>query len=250
MIKTETAGGPGRGRAMLLSWGPTVLFSIILPWVTYGMLTDHGVAQVPALLIISAWPVVEMMLYFAIHRRLDEFSIMILGTLLLSAVSALAYNSTKMVFIKDSALTGLLGLAFLFSLFAKRPLIFYFGRKFATDGTDAGVTAWNGLWDKYAGFRATQRMLTVVWGVTFLVESGIRIALTYVLSTDTMVGVSSVLPFVFTAGLVFYTIRTGRKGEARRVAAEAAEAAAAPADAPAAPAGPVGPAAPAAPAEA
>ncbi|MDJ0342349.1 VC0807 family protein [Streptomyces sp. H10-C2] len=245
MINTQSAGGPSRGGAMLMSWGPTVLFSIVLPWVTYGMLTDHGVGQVPALLIISGWPVVEMVLYFAIHRRLDEFSIMILGTLLLSAVSALAYNSTKMVFIKDSALTGLLGLAFLVSLFAKRPLNFYFGRKFATDGTAESVATWNGLWDKYAGFRSTQRMLTVVWGVTFLVESGIRIALTYVLSTDTMVGVSSVMPFVFTAGLVFYTIRTGRKGEARRGTAEAAEAAGAAEAESAPPAAPVAPVAPA-----
>ncbi|MEU5435471.1 VC0807 family protein [Streptomyces sp. NPDC020719] len=210
----------GSARTTLLTWGPTILFSVVLPWITYGMLTDHGMSEVPALLLISAWPVAEIGLYFALHRRVDEFGMMILITLLLSAVSALAYNSAKLLFLKDSALTGLLGLAFLFSLTLKRPLIFYFGRKFGTDGTREGVAKWNAMWDQYPGFRRTQRKLTVIWGVAFLAEASLKAALVYVLDTDTMVGVSNALPFAVLGGLMFYTIRTGKKGRARMEQAE------------------------------
>ncbi|UNO41913.1 VC0807 family protein [Streptomyces sp. MST-110588] len=209
----------GSGKTLLLNWGPTVLFSIVLPWITYGQLTDHGVRPETALLIISGWPVVEMILYYALHRRLDEFSVLILLTLLLGAAGSLVYSSTKLLFLKDSAVTGLVGTAYLVSLFMARPLMFYFGRKFATDGTPEGIARWNGFWDAYPGFRKSQRRLTAVWGVAFLVEAGIKAALTFVLDTATMVGVANVLPFAFLAGLMFYTIRTAKKGRARMQAA-------------------------------
>ncbi|MET7618165.1 VC0807 family protein [Streptomyces sp. NPDC005408] len=207
-------------KSVLLNWGPTILFSVLLPWVTYGILTDHGVAPVTALFIIAGWPLVEVGIFFAINRRIDEFGVMILIVLLLSAVSAFAFKSEKLVFVKDSALTGLLGLAFLGSLLMTRPMIFYFGRKFATDGTAEGIARWNGFWDAYPGFRSTQRRLTVIWGVAFLTESAVRIALTYMLDTGTMVGVTNVLPFVVLAGLMTYTIQTGKKGRARMAAAQ------------------------------
>jgi intracellular septation protein A len=213
-----------RTLALLQSWGPTVLFSMLLPWITYNQLTDQGVHEVPALLIISAWPALEIGLYFALHRRVDEFGMLILLTLLLGAVGALAYNSSRMIFLKDSALTGLVGAAFLVSLALRRPLMFYFGRKFATDGTAEGVARWNGLWEQYPGFRTVQHRLTVIWGVAFVVEATVKVVLVYQLSTDTMVGVSNTLPLGVTGLLVAYTIRPGRKGEARRLAAEAAAA--------------------------
>lgn len=205
-------------KSVVLNWGPTLLFSVLLPWVTYGVLTDNGMEPVTALFLISAWPLAEVGIFYGIHRRVDEFGVMILIVLVLGAVSALAFHSEKMVFVKDSALTGLLGLAYLVTLFLKRPMMFYFGRKFATDGSPEGIARWNGLWDAYPGFRSSQRKLTVVWGVAFLVEAAVRIGLTYVLETATMVGVSSVMPFVVLAGLMTYTIQTARKGRARMAA--------------------------------
>ncbi|MFE2233635.1 VC0807 family protein [Streptomyces sp. NPDC059442] len=207
-------------RSTLLNWGPTIVFGVVLPWVTYGVLTDHGVESLTALFLIALWPLVEVGLYFAIRRRVDEFSVMILVVLLLSALSALVFHSERMVFVKDSALTGLLGLAFLVSLFTARPVMFYFGRKFATDGTPEGIARWNGFYETLPGFRRTQRRLTVVWGVAFLVEAAVRIALTFVLDTATMVGVTGILPFVVLAGLMAFTIRTGRRSRARTAAAQ------------------------------
>jgi hypothetical protein len=208
-------------KSVLLNWGPTILFNVLMPWVTYGVLTDHGVSSVTALFIISGWPLVEVALFFALNRRVDEFGVMILLVLLVGAFSALAFRSEKSVFIKDSAVTGLLGLAFLVTLFLERPMMFYFGRKFATDGSAEGIARWNRFWDEFPGFRAQQRRLTLIWGLAFIVESGVRIALTYVLDTGTMVGVSNILPYVVLAVLMAYTINVGKKGRARAAAAEA-----------------------------
>ncbi|WP_372411707.1 VC0807 family protein [Streptomyces luteireticuli] len=216
--------GRGSGGSALMNWGPSILFGVVLPFVTYGMLTDHGVSKVSALLLISLWPVVETLISLAVRRRVDEFGVMMLALMLLGALSALAYNSTELVFVKDSAITGLLGLVYLGSLALPRPLMFYLGRRFATDGTPEGLARWNGLW-QYPGFRRTQYVMTAVWGVAFLLEAVVRVVLTYVLPTGVMVVVNNALPAVVVALLVAWTIRTGkrRRAEAAARAASAVE---------------------------
>lgn len=115
------------------------------------------------------------------------------------------------------------------TLFAPRPLMFYFGRKFGTDGTKEGVAYFNGLW-QYPDFRGAMRRMTTVWGVAYLVEAALRVALAYTLSVDTMVWVSPVLIYGFLVSLIFWTVRfskrTRAEGEARAraSAASAAEA--------------------------
>ncbi|PSJ24312.1 hypothetical protein B7P34_34125 [Streptosporangium nondiastaticum] len=224
MTNAHGAGESGKrsgGAKGLMNWGPAILFGVILPFVTYGMLTDHGVSQVHALLLITLWPAVETLLHLAIKRRVDEFGIMMLALMLLGALSAVAYNSTELMFIKESAITGLLGLTFLGSLAMRRPAMFYLGRKFGTDGTPEGLARWNGLWE-FPGFRRMQYLLTSVWGVGFLLEAAIRVALTYVLPTKAMVLVNNLFPLVVVAALVTWTTVMGKRGRARSAAAQAA----------------------------
>ncbi|CAM5272094.1 VC0807 family protein [Streptomyces abikoensis] len=212
--------GSGGGKA-LMNWGPAILFGVILPFVTYGTLTDHGVSEVKALLLITLWPAVETLLHLAVRRRVDEFGMMMLVLMLLGALSAVAYNSTELMFIKESAITGLLGLAFLSSLAMRLPAMFYLGRKFGTDGTPEGVARWNSLWE-YPGFRRMQYLLTSVWGAAFLLEAVIRVVLTYVLPTGTMVLVNNLFPLLVVAALVAWTTVMGKRGRARSAAAQAA----------------------------
>lgn len=204
----------GRLRAVLLSWGPTILFNAFLPFLTYGILTDRGMSQLSALSISAVWPAIEVAVLFAIRRRIDEIGVLSLLIIALGVISALVLQSERLILIKDSAVTGLFGLVLLGSLLAPRPLMFYFGRKFATDGSAEKLEWWNGLW-RYAGFRRTQRILTVVWGVTFVAEAAARIELTELLSVDTMVAVSAVLPYVVTAALITWTILYTRRARAR-----------------------------------
>ncbi|MQY08117.1 VC0807 family protein [Actinomadura macrotermitis] len=232
---TGTQAHGGRGGSRLLNLGPSLLFGVVLPFVTYGLLTGNGMDEVPALLLISLWPAADTLLYVAIKRRVDEFGLMMLILLLLGALSALAYNSTKLVFIKDSAITGLLGLTFLGSLALSRPIMFHLGRKFGTDGSPEGIAEWNAKW-RYPGFRRAQYLLTTVWGLGFLLEAAVRIPLTYWLPTGTMVLVNNILPFAVVAALVTWTMRVAKQGQARAAAAQAA-AQAGPATAPEAAAG-------------
>ncbi len=210
---------------MLLNWVPTLLFSVLLPFVTYSMLTSHHWSQVSALLVSGLWPLAEMAVFFLIRHHVDEFTLMVLIFLALGVISYAAFNSARMILVKDSAITGLFGVVTLLSLLAPRPLMFYYGRRFGTDGSAESVAEWNGLW-RYAGFRRTQRVITTVWGIAFLAEAGVRIALVYLLSTATMVAVNGILPLALVAALIVWTISYAKRAQARGEAARAAAAAA------------------------
>ena len=203
---------------VLANWLPTLLFNIALPLVTYALLTDYGLPDALALVASGLWPLLELGLSFARTRHADEFSILVLVFLVVGVAASLAFNDARLLLVKDSAVTGLFGLVLLGSLLAPRPLMFYFGRKFATGGDPARVEWWNGLW-QYPGFRRGQRILTVVWGATFLGEAVLRVVLTYVLPVSTMVVISSVLPYVVLGLLIFGTTVYGRRAGRRGAAA-------------------------------
>ena len=101
----------------------------------------------------------------------------------------------RLLLVKGSVITGVFGLLFLGSLALGKPLAFYFGQRFGTDGTKEGVAYWNGLW-QYPTFRASQRYITIVWGVVFLLEAIIRIVAAYSLPFTTAYWLSNALPFV------------------------------------------------------
>jgi hypothetical protein len=208
--RTGDSAASSRAHGVLLSWGPTVLFGMLLPWITYHQLAGHGVHGAPALLLVSIWAALEIGLYFALHHRIDEVGMLMLLALVLEAISAIAYNGGEVSIVRETALTGLVGAALVVSLAFGRPLAFHLGRRFATDGSAAGVTRWSGKWAHDAGFRARQRRLTAVWGVGCLLEAGMVTVLAQGLSTGAVVAVSHAGPVVVTAALAAYTVWTRR----------------------------------------
>ncbi|MFI9061578.1 VC0807 family protein [Streptomyces sp. NPDC053429] len=215
------------GRAAAVGWILTIGLNVVAPIITYNQLHDHGWSEFGALLISSAWPVLDSAISVAWRRKLDEFAIVTLVFIVITAVvSLVGAHSARALLIKDSCVTGLFGLLCLATLLAPRPLMFYFGRKFATDGTPESTAWWNGLW-QYEGFRRTLTVMTTVWGVGYLVEAAVRVALTYVLDTDTMVTISPIMIYTVLGLLALWTARYGKRSQAEgeRRAAEAAAAA-------------------------
>ncbi|MFD6972263.1 VC0807 family protein [Streptomyces sp. NPDC059979] len=216
------------GAATALGWILTIGLNVVAPIITYNTLVDdHGWSEFSALLLSGAWPVLDSVISLAWRRKLDEFAVVTLVFLVITAVvSLVGDHSARTLLIKDSGVTGLFGLLCLATLLAPRPLMFYFGRKFATDGTPESTAWWNGLW-QYEGFRTTMNRMTLVWGVAYVVEALVRIVLAYNLDTKTMVTVSPFMIYGVLAALGVWTARYGKRSQAEgeRRAAEAAAAA-------------------------
>lgn len=206
---SASPAAPPRSRLIdhVLNWVPSLLFAVILPYVTYVFLTDrHLAAPALALIISGVWPVLESIGMLIIRRKVDELGVFVLIMMAIGAISMVAFNSPAMLLIKDSAVTGLAGLAFFISMALPRPLAFYFGRKFATNGSRAAVAYWNGLW-QYEGFRHTQRVITVAWGAGFFGEAVLRIVVVAadVLPIRVELLLSNIFPYVVLGGLLLFT---------------------------------------------
>ncbi|WP_018331354.1 VC0807 family protein [Actinomycetospora chiangmaiensis] len=201
----------------------TVL-DIAAPIVVFDVASGAGLADVPALLLSAIGPALSTLLSVAVRRRVDEFSVFILTLLAIGVVTSLFFDDPRLLLLKDSAVTGLVGLVFLGSLLAPRPVMFLFGRRFATNGDPARIAWWNGLW-QYEGFRRAQRGMTAMWGLGLLGEAVLRAVVTFRLAVPTMVVVNAVVPAVAIGVLILATVVWGR---ASARAGRAREAAAAP----------------------
>ncbi|WP_405533594.1 hypothetical protein OG592_26350 [Streptomyces avidinii] len=203
----------------------TIGLNVVAPIITYNVLTeDRHWSAFSALLLSSAWPVLDSVISLAWRRKLDEFAVVTLVFLVITAVvSLVGAHSARALLIKDSGVTGLFGLLCLATLLAPRPLMFYFGRKFATDGTPESTAWWNGLW-QYEGFRTTMNRMTLVWGLAYVAEALVRVFLAYTLSTGTMVVVSPIMIYGVLGALGVWTAMYGKRSQAEgeRRAAEAA----------------------------
>lgn len=213
-MSTTDPGKPASGQSALVNWIVTLTVNVVLPFATYVLLTHVlGTSEVTALLVSGIWPVLEIGYTVVKQRVVDEFSVFVLIGIVIGVVTTLFSDDVRAVFLKDSITTGLIGVIMLVTVVAGRPLTFYLGRRFATDGSVVQRQWWNGLW-QYPQFRRVQRKIGLMWGVTLLGEAVIRALLTLTLGTEPMVLVNNVVPLVVIAGLVFLTIAIGRRAQA------------------------------------
>lgn len=114
--------------------------------------------------------------------------------------------------------SAVFALACLFSVRRQRPLIHRLAVEILGPGTRKGrdVTA---AW-RYPGFRRAFRAITVAWGVGYLVEAGIRVAIVAQTSTGIALVCSKLIPYAFAPGLSAWTLAYGEheKKKAERLA--------------------------------
>ncbi len=222
---------PGRrwdAREMVIGLVVTAVFDVGLSIAVFSVAKNLGAGDVTAYLYSAIGPLLGMAVEFIRHRRIDIVGLVILAIIALSvAVTVIGSDDPTVLLLKDSALTGGLGLLILISLTSlfPRPLMYYMGRKFGTDGTQAGTAWWSSLW-QYPSFRRSQRVITAVWGVGYLAEAVAKVAWVLMLPFDTAYLLNQVVPLAVTVALMGWTIwyanRTRRAGERR--AADAAQA--------------------------
>lgn len=217
----------GSGRAMALSFLLTAVFDVGLALVVFAVARHLGASNTVAYLVSGVGPVIMLVITWVRARTLSGASVIVLVVLVLSAVATLIGGTdARLLLAKDSLITGGFGVACLLSLLFPRPLMYYFGAKFATDGTKEGLGYWSNLW-QYPGFRRSQYLITILWGLGYVIEGVLRVAIVYGVSNfATANTISVILPWVFLAALITVTVSIGRR---TRAAALARRASAAPA---------------------
>lgn len=167
-----------------------------------------------ALGIGALFPLTRGIIEFRHRRRVDIIGTIVLIGVAVSAITLVVGGTPKLFLIRESFVTGALGLLALASLTWSRPLIFYVGRQFSAGDDPVALEQFNGLW-QFPRARRTFRLMTLVWAVGWLGEFGLRIIMVLTLSVPQVLAIS---PFIFngiTVGLIAWTLRYARQQRKR-----------------------------------
>jgi intracellular septation protein A len=220
----QPAGTPAAKGGQLRSVTMIVIFDVAAPLVAYKLLRSAGVTAVMALVLSGVFPALGVAIGVIRHRRLDVVGALVLTGILVGTILGLVSHSARLVLVEGSVPTAIFGVACLGSLWARHPLMFSFAREFTGPDTAKGQEMTR-LW-QYEGYRRIFRVITIVWGVAFLLEAALRVFIVYKTSAGTALAISKATPFVFFAILSAWTVAYGahhrKKGE-RMAAASAAD---------------------------
>ncbi|HEX2911804.1 MAG TPA: VC0807 family protein [Chloroflexia bacterium] len=190
----------------------SILINGAAPLVIYSLLSSH-MAEVPALTIAALVPVLDNLFQFARHRRLDFFGIFMLAALLLSIGVTLLGGDARLILVRESLITGLLGLVMLGSMLLPRPMLFHFAAHFMCGHDRVRLAEFNARW-KYSYFRFVMYLMTLVWGVSLLGEAIIRTIMAFNMSTTEFLAASPFVQYGILGVTIFWNVRYA--GHSRR----------------------------------
>lgn len=215
----EQTGHWEPGVPSLRSMGPGVIGGAVVPLAVYYAVRSHVGGDAPALMIAGAPAAAWVGIEWLRKRRIDPIGCVVLFGFVAGLVASVALGGSAFVLkVRDSAFTGLFGLACLASLRWRRPVMFFIGRALSAGDDPDKIRAYEELWDMPTAPR-TFRLITAAWGFGLLLEASARVLLAESLPTGPFLAVSPVLGGVVIGGLFAFTVwfskRARRLGEAR-----------------------------------
>jgi hypothetical protein len=214
-----------RVRTYLRRDGKRVLVELavnfVLPFVIYNY-AQGPLGDVRALLLSSGPPILWSLVEFYRHRRLDALSLLVIGGIALSLLAMLGGGGARFLQLREKLVTGLIGLAFVGSALIGKPLVYELARATMRRKSESEAQEFEAL-QVHAGFRRTMTFMTLVWGFGLLADVAVSVALVFKLSIREYLVVNPILGYATTGALALWTFLYGRhakrRGEARRAAA-------------------------------
>ena len=181
-----------------------------LPLVAYYTLHGLSASDWAALLAATAAAGARLAWVAVRSRRFTWFAAVMLGAFGVGLALAFVGGDPRLLLLKDSSTTAVIGTVFLVSLLGERPLTL----SAAQTWRPARAERLGELYRTEPAARRAFRVSALGWGAGLLGESAVRVPLIYLLPVDVMAGLSTVVMIVAMAGLAawnaVYIIRAAR----------------------------------------
>ncbi|HEX3464344.1 MAG TPA: VC0807 family protein [Candidatus Elarobacter sp.] len=211
----ETRPGPSGARGVIID----VVVSAVVPVIVFQLARRLGAGEVPALGCAAVPPAAVAVAGLVRRRTLDPIAAIVLLGLVVSAIGFALGGGPRIILIRESFLTGTLGVVCLLTLVAwPRPLMFYFGRWFASQGDPVTAARYDALWAR-PQFRTVNRRITLAWAVAFLGEFALRVAMALTLPAAVVLAAGPIVLTAITAGTIAWTFAYVRRARRRALAA-------------------------------
>ncbi|CAM5249041.1 Intracellular septation protein A OS=Streptomyces tendae OX=1932 GN=GUR47_18630 PE=4 SV=1 [Streptomyces tendae] len=175
----------------------TLLLDVGVPVGSYYLLTGaFGTSAVAALGWSSVVPVLRTGWGVLRQREVNALPLLVLLANLAGLLVGFGTGDARLMLVKDSAITSLVGFALLGSVLLGRPLMTGTLKPWLVKGDAVREAAWGRLRRESSAFRRAELRFSAVWGAAFVGECAVRIVGVYTLPVDTMVWLGTVVMIV------------------------------------------------------
>lgn len=179
--------------------------NFLLPWLAYRFALPH-LGETGALIASAVPPMVWSVIELVRFRRVDALSVMVVAGIVLSIFAMALGGSPRMLLLRESLVSGAVGVVFLLSLPLRRPLIFYLARATVAREMEGGAERFEMLWRERPGFVSAMRLMTLVWGVGLTGETALRAWMALTWPIERFLVVSPFIGYGIYGGLALWTM--------------------------------------------
>ena len=184
-----------------------------IPVIVYNLLTDYYSSFV-SLLIATLIPLGDNLYHIVKHKKADAFGLFMLTGFILSLLAFMLGGNERLILLRESMVTGLLGLIFIASLFFAKPLIYHFAIKFTSESASDQKGKFEKNWE-VPYFRTVLRIMTAIWGIALLGEAIIKTLLVFELSITAFLAISQLIFYSVIGAAIIFTVVYRRYAKVR-----------------------------------
>ncbi|MFM0242651.1 VC0807 family protein [Paraburkholderia phytofirmans] len=178
--------------------------NFLLPWLAYRLALPH-LGETGALIASAVPPIVWSLIELARFRRIDALSVIVVAGIVLSVAAMALGGSPRMLLLRESLISGAIGVVFLLSLPMRRPLIFYLARATVAREMEGGAVRFEALWQERPALVSAMRLMTLVWGVGLTGETALRAWMALTWPIERFLVVSPFIGYGIYGGLTLWT---------------------------------------------
>ena len=195
-----------------------VVVNFVLPWLCYRIALP-SMGETEALILSAAPPVIWSLLLVLCVRRLDVVSLVIIAGILLSLLAMTLGGSPRLLLLRESLITGMVGISLLVSMLLPRPLMYYLAQATTARHSPQEAAQFNLLWERPA-FVRTIYVISWVWGTVLVSEALLRAFLAWSIPVDQFLLISPTIAYTVYGVLIVWTFWFVRrvKAAARKAA--------------------------------
>ena len=185
----------------------SILINAILPLITYKILINHIPSSITALIISTTIPIIDNIYHIIKEKKIDIFASLIILGFIVGIISMLFGGSQKLLLIRQSYITAVIGILFLISMFFPKPMIHYLAKKFINSQDKYAKNNKSTIDEKWKNphFRFSMKFLTFIWGICLVLEAVCNISLVFILSVSKYMLISPLVSYGFIGCATFIT---------------------------------------------
>jgi hypothetical protein len=190
------------------------LLDIIIPLVSYYVLTSVGLSSFWSLLIGGALTAIISIINTIRRGRIDSLGILVIVEIALGLVLDLAVRDPRLTLARGSLFIALAGIWILAGTFTGRPVTVGATKPFAAKkGGKNGIVAFEWLADNSQRFVRVQRSLSTVWGVMFVAYAAVRVVVIYSVGISEAVWLTEIPGLIAVMICLIASARAGKQLE-------------------------------------